>query len=95
MLDMLDMVGDREETFHLERLPLKEGVERNMWDMSSTPERSGASSALYTMLEASRNAEFMVVHSVFPHCSMERSFAAFELSPDRSIASKPPYILTV
>ena len=41
-----------EETSQLERSPLKEEAPLNMRDRSSTPERSGASPALYTMLEA-------------------------------------------
>ena len=84
-----------EETSQLERLPLKAVAPANIRVMSVTPERSGASSALYSMLEAPRNAEFMVSHSMFPHCSMDCSFAALVLSPDRAIDPKSPYILTV
>ena len=83
------------ETSHPERFPLKAAASRNMLSMLGTPDRSGASDALYSMLEAPRNAEIMVVHSMSPHCSMDCSFCAFVASAPRLILSRPPVMETV
>ena len=45
------------ETSHPEMSPLKLVAFRNIESMSVTPDRSGVSVALYTMLDAPRNAD--------------------------------------
>ena len=55
------------ETSQEERSPLKEEALSNMLDMSVTPERSGASPALYTMLEAPLKAFSIEAHEAVPH----------------------------
>ena len=63
------------ETFQPEMLPLKDEFS-NMPLISCTPDRSGASVALYTMLDAPRKAFSMLVHCVSPHWSIETSLEA-------------------
>ena len=63
--------------------------------MESTPERSGASAALYVMLTAPSNAPSIVVQAMFPHRSIDCSLAAFAASPLSLIWVKFPDMLTV
>ena len=57
-----------EDVFHPERLPLTLRAPLNMLSMLVTPDRSGASVALYTMLVALKNMSFTADHCVVPHC---------------------------
>ena len=68
-----------EETSQPVRLPSKEAELLNMLLVLLTFDRSGASVAWYTMVEAELNALCMVVHSVSPHCSMDLSWREFGL----------------
>ena len=64
--------------------------------MSVTPDKSGASVALYVMSEAPSNADFMLLHVMLPHCSMDWSFSRFVEPPSaRLIRVRPPDMLTV
>ena len=83
------------ETFHEERSPLKSSAKENMESMSVTLDRSGASVARYSMLEAPRNADSIVVHSMSPHCSMDCSFGASGEVKVKRIFSRPPVMLIV
>ena len=55
------------ETSQSDMSPLNEEARKNMKDMSVTPDRSGISVALYTMLDAPSNADFILVHWMAPH----------------------------
>ena len=50
------------DTSQLEMSPLNKEARKNIKDVSVTPERSGASVALYTIRDASSNADSIVVH---------------------------------
>ena len=69
-------MSSTDETSQLEMSPSKEVAPSNMPDMSVTPDRSGASVALYAMLEAPRNAFAIEGHSISPHRSIDRSCGA-------------------
>ena len=47
-----------------------------MEDMSVTPDKSGTSVALYTILLAPRNMPLISDHAMLPHFSTDASFAA-------------------
>ena len=71
--------------FHAERSPpnkeeAEEEAPANILCMSVTPDRSGASVALYAMFEAPLNAMRMVDHVALPHWSIDASFWAFSRS---------------
>ena len=53
--------------------------------MLVTPERSGASVALYAMLVAPEKAPPMEVQGVVPHCTMAERLAAFVVSVPSSL----------
>ena len=77
------------ETSQEDRSPSKDDAVRNMPPMSRTPDRSGTSVALYTMLRAPEKAFSILVHCVSPHWSIERSLDA-EAPLSRLMRSKPP-----
>ena len=90
------------EVSHPEMSPSKEAAPSNMWDMSVTLDRTGASTARYSMLEAPANAPLMLVQEIVPHWSMDRSCRALSCSavvpdepPFRRILSKSPVMVTV
>ena len=72
------------ETSQDDRSPSNFVALLNMLDMSVTLDRSGASVAPYPMFVAFWKASAILLHViVFPHCSMDCSFAAFSESPAR------------
>ena len=84
------------ETSQPERSPSNFSASRNMFCMEDTCERSGASVALYTMLDAPWNAPSIVVQVMFPHCSMDRSLSAFAVVFwPRLMPSSPPAMETL
>ena len=89
------------EVSHPETSPSNEAAPSNIFDMRVTRDRSGASTARYTMLEAPAKAPAMPVQEIVPHWSMDRSCCALSCSwvpdvpPFRRILSKPPVMVTV
>ena len=83
-------VGDRRDVPVGEGLVEGGGILWNMPDMSVTPDRSGASVALYAILKAPRNASFMLDHPASPHESMEASVSAVEPAAPRFILARSP-----
>ena len=87
-------VSVTEETSQADRLPLKYVASWNMALMSVTRDRSGASVALYIMLEASSNEPYMELHVAFPHWTSATSFAALVEFPAKN-RSKSPDMVTL
>ena len=83
-----------DETFQDAMSPLKDDAFSNMLFVLFTPERSGASVALYTMLPAPWKAFSMPVHCVSPHWSIETRLEATPAS-FRLMRSRPPDTDTV
>ena len=82
------------EVFQADMSPSKAAASANMSCMLVTPERSGTSVAVYTMLEAPRNALSMLDHFMSPHPSIEASFAGKALGPSRFIRERLPVMET-
>ena len=89
----MDSMSVTDEVSHLEMSPLKE-EEANMYLVLVTPERSGESVALYTMLEAPLNAFSMLAHPMSPHWSIETSFADVASESPRFILERSPVMET-
>ena len=83
-----------DETFQVEMSPLKEEALSNIRSVRETPERSGVSVAAYTMLEASRNASCILIHSMSPHWSMDASLLGVPPVAPRIILERSPVIDT-
>ena len=85
-----------DETSQEEMSPLKEEASRNISFMSVTDERFGVSVARYIILEAPSKADFIDVHRISPHCSIDVSFRALAGSPSgKKILVKLPDMLTL
>ena len=90
----MEDVSSTDETSQLEMSPLNEVAPSNMPDMSVTPDKLGASVALYSMLEAPWNAFAMEDHLISPHWSIEASLDAVEADLPRFILARSPVMDT-